>query len=123
MANAYFLIIMILQLIPGLAAKIDWLFTLLPLLLVVGVSMIKDAFEDNKRRKKDREENEMLAEVVPKGEDFFQTTTSQRIEVGCLVKVYKNSNFPCDMILVKSDLPHGVCFVETKNLDGETNLK
>ena len=71
MANAYFLIIMILQLIPGLAAKIDWLFTLLPLLLVVGVSMIKDAFEDNKRRKKDREENEMLAEVVPKGEDFF----------------------------------------------------
>ena len=27
------------------------------------------------------------------------------------------------MILVKSELPHGVCFVETKNLDGETNLK
>lgn len=49
---------MILQLIPGLAAKMDWLFTLLPLLLVVGVSMIKDGFEDNKRRAKDREENE-----------------------------------------------------------------
>ena len=27
------------------------------------------------------------------------------------------------MILVKSALPHGVCFIETKNLDGETNLK
>ena len=27
------------------------------------------------------------------------------------------------MFLVKSSLPKGVCFVETKNLDGETNLK
>lgn len=39
------------------------------------------------------------------------------------MKVYKDTNFPCDLILLKSDLPHGVCFVETKNLDGETNLK
>jgi len=123
MANFYFLIIMILQLIPGLAASTDWLFTLLPLLLVVGVSMVKDAYEDGKRRTKDREENEDEATVCPKGEDFFQTTLSEQIEVGCLVKVFKNTNFPCDMILVKSELPNGICFVETKNLDGETNLK
>ena len=57
MANTYFLLIIILQLIPGLAAKFDWVFTLLPLTLVVGVSMVKDAYEDNKRRIKDREEN------------------------------------------------------------------
>ena len=43
--------------------------------------------------------------------------------MGCLVKVKENQNFPCDLILIKSSLPKGIAYVETKNLDGETNLK
>ena len=31
--------------------------------------------------------------------------------------------FPCDMYILNSSLKKGICFVETKNLDGETNLK
>ena len=42
---------------PGLVGSYDWVFTLMPLSLVVGVSMIKDAYEDRKRSKKDRYEN------------------------------------------------------------------
>jgi phospholipid-transporting ATPase len=30
---------------------------------------------------------------------------------------------PCDVILLQSSEPKGACFIETKNLDGETNLK
>ena len=85
--------------------------------------MVKDAYEDSKRRQKDREENEHEAMVCHKGDECFRPTLSQEIEVGCLVRVTKDTSFPCDMILVKSALPHGVCFIETKNLDGETNLK
>ena len=30
---------------------------------------------------------------------------------------------PADMVLVHATGPKGACFVETKSLDGETNLK
>ena len=35
----------------------------------------------------------------------------------------ENEFFPCDMYILNSSLKKGMCFVETKNLDGETNLK
>jgi len=57
MANLYFLFMTVLQLVPGLQDFYGAATTLMPLMFVVGVSMIKDAFEDNKRRKQDNEEN------------------------------------------------------------------
>lgn len=45
------------------------------------------------------------------------------IRVGCFVKVKNDENFPCDLIVLNSSLPKGICYVETKGLDGETNLK
>ena len=57
MANAYFIFMAVLQCVPGLVNYSGAFTTLFPVLLVAGVSMIKDAFEDNKRRKSDNEEN------------------------------------------------------------------
>ena len=35
----------------------------------------------------------------------------------------ENQYFPCDVVIINSSLQKGICYVETKNLDGETNLK
>ena len=65
-ANMYFLILVFLQIIPGIApSEIGAVTTLIPLLFVVGVSMLKDFFEDRKRAKQDDAENNELCEAYP----------------------------------------------------------
>lgn len=39
------------------------------------------------------------------------------------MKVNDEDFIPADLILLKSSDPKGGLFIETKNLDGETNLK
>jgi P-type E1-E2 ATPase len=47
------------------------------------------------------------------------------IKIGDVVKIENTENkfIPADMVLLNSEGIDGICYVETKNLDGETNLK
>ena len=66
MANLYFLVIMFMQMIDRISISNGQPAMLAPLSFVIIISMIKDGFEDYKRYKEDRSENENTTEVFNK---------------------------------------------------------
>ena len=78
----YFLIISFMQIIPVISISNSKPVMLLPLLFVIGVSMIKDIFEDHKRHKSDDLENTRKALVYNKISKEFEKMSWRDIKVG-----------------------------------------
>ena len=53
----------------------------------------------------------------------FKNRFWKDVNVGDMIRVRNNEEVPADIVVISSSDPEGSCFVETKNLDGETNLK
>ena len=78
---------MCMQMIPIISISDSKPAMLIPLLFVIGVSMIKDIFEDSKRHKSDRQENNKDTEVYDPISKDFVTVHWQDLKVGQIVKV------------------------------------
>lgn len=95
----------------------------LPLVLVVAISMLKDGYEDFMRHQDDKKENNTEAIVVDRSNGQEKIVKWHQVRVGDFVKVKEDTFFPADMVIISTSNDDGLYFVETKSLDGETNLK
>lgn len=119
-ANVFFLFTAAIMQIPGVSPTNRYT-TILPLSIVLLVAAFKEVQEDFKRHQSDRELNARKAKVLA-GNSFVDKPW-RNIKVGDLVRLESNDFFPADLLLVSSSEPEGLCYIETSNLDGETNLK
>ncbi|KAK1936943.1 Phospholipid-transporting ATPase 3 [Phytophthora citrophthora] len=120
-ANVYFLLISLLQLATPWSPT-NRFTTAGPLLFVLLVTMIKQGGEDFKRHQADDKQNRRSCRIINVGGQT-ELIAWQDLQVGQLVCVENREELPADVVIIATSEEEGRCFIETSNLDGETNLK
>ncbi|XP_075444652.1 putative phospholipid-transporting ATPase IIB [Ascaphus truei] len=118
--NLYFLVVACSQFVSAL--KIGYLYTYwAPLGFVLAVTMVREAADEYRRFKRDKEMNSQLySKLTIRGK--VQVKSSD-IQVGDLIIVEKNQRIPADMVFLRTSEKTGSCFIRTDQLDGETDWK
>ncbi|CAI2369958.1 unnamed protein product [Moneuplotes crassus] len=120
--NLFFLLIAVSQFVPFL--RVGFLFTYIaPLAFVLLITMMKEAYDDFQRYRRDKEINEKQYEKL-QGDGQFGFIKSEKIKVGDIVKVNQNERIPADMVLLYTTKHESSnIFIRTDQLDGETDWK
>uniref|UniRef100_A0A672U751 Phospholipid-transporting ATPase n=1 Tax=Strigops habroptila TaxID=2489341 RepID=A0A672U751_STRHB len=116
MANIYFVFVILLQTAPEIAT-LPWYTLLFPLSCLLIIRGLRDLVDDIGRHQSDRNINSRPCEIL------FRWQKWRDICVGDIVRLHKESFVPADMLLLCSSEPSSLCYVETVDIDGETNLK
>ncbi|KAF1318028.1 Phospholipid-transporting atpase drs2, partial [Globisporangium splendens] len=128
LANAYFLVISVMQTVKPISNTGGFPASLPALTIIVLIDMFFACLEDYKRHKADHIANELPCRKFSLESRSFEASKWQHLHVGDVVKLYNREAVPADLVILgasEPDLenPAGICYVETKSLDGETNLK
>ena len=119
-SNFYFLLIALTQIYEPF--RIGFLITYIgPIILVAGLSLIKELWDEIKRKLKDKKLNkEIYIKITDNGQkEIF----SENLKVGDFLVLQKDQRVPADMILLQTKDVSGTAFVRTDQLDGETDWK
>ncbi|PVU87015.1 hypothetical protein BB560_006568 [Smittium megazygosporum] len=119
-ANLFFLFTVCIQQIPGVTPTSRFT-TLVPLAVVLFLTAIKEFVEDAKRHRSDSEVNNSSVTVLESG--VLVEVLCKNVRVGDIIRLSGKTSIPADIVLLSSSEPEGLCYIETSNLDGETNLK
>lgn len=120
-ANLFFLFTACIQQVPNVSPTNRYT-TIGTLAVVLMVSAVKELTEDFKRATADKELNNSRVDVLDENGQWKERKWVQ-VQVGNVVRAKSEEPFPCDLLLLASSEPEGLCYIETSNLDGETNLK
>jgi P-type E1-E2 ATPase len=119
-ANIYFLFIGIIQCIPAIS-PLNPATAIAPFVLVLMISLVREAVEDYYKHVNDEREN--LEKVfVFKGNSYTEGL-SKNLQVGDIIRVEEYGIIPSDIVLLSSSNLNKMAYIETANLDGEKNLK
>ncbi|XP_060037905.1 phospholipid-transporting ATPase IK isoform X2 [Erinaceus europaeus] len=120
MSNLYFLLIIILQGIPEIST-LPWFTLFAPLVCLISLRAARDLVDDIGRHRSDRIVNRRPCKILV-GKSFLWRRW-MNLCVGDLVCLHKDNTVPADLLLLVSTEPSSLCYVETADIDGETNLK
>ncbi|XP_036880684.2 phospholipid-transporting ATPase IH isoform X1 [Manis javanica] len=118
-ANFYFLIIFLVQLI--IDTPTSPVTSGLPLFFVITVTAVKQGYEDWLRHKADNAMNQCAVHFIQHGK--LVRKQSRKLRVGDIVMVKEDETFPCDLVFLSSSRGDGTCHVTTASLDGESSHK
>jgi phospholipid-transporting ATPase len=122
-ANLWFLLVSVLQLLPfQLSPTSSWA-TIIPLSIVLAFTLLKDAYQDYKRRLHDNEINNAMISKWNDDSKAFEKCKLMDLVVGNYIKLSEGNLIPADIVVLASSDEDAVCYLETSNLDGESNLK
>jgi len=120
-ANFYFLIIASILYLFKEWAPLNGASAIIPLVMVLTISAVREGVEDFLRFLSDRDINHTKSLVLRSG-SFTEINWSE-ILVGDVIMIKKNESIPADIVMISTSEPDGVAYIDTCNLDGETNLK
>eukprot|EP00002_Diphylleia_rotans_P025424 TRINITY_DN5023_c0_g1_i2.p1 TRINITY_DN5023_c0_g1~~TRINITY_DN5023_c0_g1_i2.p1 ORF type:complete len:1147 (-),score=229.78 TRINITY_DN5023_c0_g1_i2:131-3571(-) len=119
--NIYFLLIASLQLWNEVT-PVNPISTWGPLIFIFLLSALKEGLDDYKRHKRDQVANEKRVAFIRDG-IMHENGVAEDIIVGDIILLRSDEEVPCDLVLLKTSDEHGGCFIQTSNIDGETDLK
>uniref|UniRef100_A0A2K5E469 P-type ATPase N-terminal domain-containing protein n=1 Tax=Aotus nancymaae TaxID=37293 RepID=A0A2K5E469_AOTNA len=120
LSNLYFLLIIILQGIPDIST-LPWFSLFTPMICLLFIRATRELVDDIGRHKSDRAVNDRPCQILM-GKSFTWKKWKD-LCVGDVICLHKDSIVPADTLLLASTEPSSLCYVETVDIDGESNLK
>lgn len=119
-SNIYFLFVMTISLIPG-ASPINPMSSILPFSIVLGVGILRDIWVDVKRQNADKAANRAPVKVLR--DNNFVEIPSAKVYPGDVMLVQVGEEIKADCVVLNTSITEGLLYIDTANLDGETNAK
>ena len=129
LANFYFLMVSILQMIPGLSTTGTYT-TIVPLLIFVGISMAKEGYDDIRRWRLDKEENNRDTLVLDRewhsssqDKTRWKSVKWHDVKVGDVLLLRRNDPIPADLALLHAEGLSGAAYIEVRKLPAKDGGK